>query len=533
MKKWIAGLLVLCLCLCGCQQEPEATPAASQGAKETTPENHSDTLTVLYTNDTHGYAAKDPERGTLGYAALAAYREELADRGNTVLLADGGGCLYGGELGLVSQGQDVVSLMNETGYAVAAPGRGDFLYGIQGLKALPARFDWVCCNLVEEETGLPVFAPYKMVAVGEHTVAFVGVASPVILRGLPQGCEGYSFCQENLYDQIQKTIDAALAEGAEAVICIGSAGIEPEESPFTATEIIANTTGMAVYLGGGDYPAEGVSLEDSKGDPVLLLGNNENFGSFAEVNIDLTKHTAQGKLVRAVDGEKPAIAAYTESLLEGCGETASQKLTGNSCNLDNAGTGETVLGSFCCDAIREAMGADAALLPGNVLLAGLPKGDISAADCMTVFSDLQKVCAVEATGREILDALEYANREREDPDGWLQVSGIAYRVNFAVPSGVVTDENGAFVEIQGPYRVTDVTVGGKPLEPEQVYILAGPELTVGLGGGGYAMFADCPMAVSPVMTAQDALIRFVAAQKEISVLEYGFAYKQRAEILGA
>lgn len=78
-------------------------------------------------------------------------------------------------------------------------------------------------------------------------------------------------------------------------------------------------------------------------------------------------------------------------------------------------------------------------------------------------------CVVEATGQEILDALEMASRntmadyvsESVDENGnkvynavgemggFLQVSGMKYTINTAVESTVKTDDKGSFVSVEG------------------------------------------------------------------------------------
>ena len=72
-----------------------------------------------------------------------------------------------------------------------------------------------------------------------------------------------------------------------------------------------------------------------------------------------------------------------------------------------------------------------------------------------------------------MDALEMGARKYpQTSGGFLQVSGLTYTIDAAVPSSVVVDENGAFQSVDGPRRVTGVKVGGQPLELDRVYTLA-------------------------------------------------------------
>ena len=96
---------------------------------------------------------------------------------------------------------------------------------------------------------------------------------------------------------------------------------------------------------------------------------------------------------------------------------------------------ETNLGDFCADAYRTIAGADIAFVNGGGIRADIEVGDITYGDIIAVHPYGNTLCAVEATGQEILDALEMASRsamaEVSDGEnavgengGFLQVSGL-------------------------------------------------------------------------------------------------------------
>lgn len=516
MKKWLACFLAVWIAVCcaACSEEEKPSAAVTDPVSGTDGERADSCLTLLYTNDIRGRVKEDPQTGSLGYAKLAAYRQELEDAGCHVVLIDGGGSLYGSAFSLAGEGRDVAALMNETGYDFAVPGWSDLLWGVEHLQELgqQSRFSWLCCNLLEKDTGETVFAPYRMITVGEEKVAFVGILSPNVEKWLPRVFDNYSLCGDDsgkaLYKQVQKTVDAALAEGADTVVCIGATSAEPEETPWSVPEILANTTGMTVYLAGqGGYGVEGQYLTDSMDERVLLMSNEGDFSSFIRVDVNLTENEAAGEVIRSVAAGKPAIDAYTESLF--AARMTDETVTVNRCNMavDGIRAGETSLGNFCADSLRYALDADAAFLPGSAIHAGLPGGDVSQQACLDVFPNPRRICVVEATGREIMDALEYACRdmEQEGYDTWLHVSGITYRVDPAAPGG---------------QKIFEVTVQGQPLDPEKTYRLAGLETMLCYGGEGYTLFADNKILTYPLMTDQDALVRYARSLEDISLLDY-------------
>lgn len=68
---------------------------------------------------------------------------------------------------------------------------------------------------------------------------------------------------------------------------------------------------------------------------------------------------------------------------------------------------------------------------------------------------------------------------------------------------------GVFTGVEGERRVQTVLVGGKPLELDKTYSLAGTDYTLRDSGGGYSMFADCPVLEADVGLDFDALLNFL------------------------
>ncbi len=143
-------------------------------------------------------------------------------------------------------------------------------------------------------------------------------------------------------------------------------------------------------------------------------------------------------------------------------------------------------------------------------------------------------CVVEATGQEILDALEMASRVApEENGGFLHVSGLSYAIDTAVAPTVVTDEKKNFVEVSGERRVKNVLVGGEPIDPEKIYTLASHNYMLLNGGDGINMFRDNEVVVQPVMLDNLVLITYIQDFLKGTVgTEYADPYGQgRIEIL--
>lgn len=144
-------------------------------------------------------------------------------------------------------------------------------------------------------------------------------------------------------------------------------------------------------------------------------------------------------------------------------------------------------------------------------------------------------CVVEATGQEILDALEMASRntmaeyvsESVDENGnkvynavgemggFLQVSGMKYTINTAVESTVKTDDKDFFVSVEGARRVQDVQVLNQttntyePIDPAKTYTLASHNYMLKSGGDGINMFQDNKLLQDEVKIDNQVLIDYI------------------------
>ena len=89
------------------------------------PEKKGDDIIILFTNDVHCGIEDD-----IGYAGLAAYKEATEEKTQYVTLVDCGDAIQGDYIGMVSDGEYIVDIMNEVGYDLAILGNHEFDYGM-------------------------------------------------------------------------------------------------------------------------------------------------------------------------------------------------------------------------------------------------------------------------------------------------------------------------------------------------------------------------------------------------------------------
>ena len=121
------------------------------------------------------------------------------------------------------------------------------------------------------------------------------------------------------------------------------------------------------------------------------------------------------------------------------------------------------------------------------------------------------MCAViEASGQQILDALEMgASHYPEEFGGFYQVAGMEYTINKSVPSTVILDEKGNFSRVGGLYRVSDVRIGGQPLDINKKYTVGGTTYVLKDGGDGNVMFKGCKLLKDGEISDVDAIMEYI------------------------
>lgn len=501
-------------------------------------------IIVLYTNDVH--CAID------GYSSLAAYREQLIAEGNTVITVDLGDAIQGEIIGTLTNGEAAVELMNATGYDYAIPGNHEFDYGMDnflGLAVNSADYEYLSANFVDLRLGTTVLPAYAIENFGGFKVAFVGVSTPeAYTKSTPvyfQDEDGnyiYSFSENSFYDTVQTAVDSAIYDGADLVVAMCHLGIEGTTDGWKSTDLIANTTGIDVVLDGHSHQTiHGDIYQNKNGDSVLLSSTGEKFANIGKLTVSAGGGViSQLVSLDAVTGEGEAyndvqtlIDNYNAELAYLFNPVGTSDA--NLAIYDEEGTRiirncETNMGDFVTDAYRAVTGADIAFANGGGIRAEIPAGSVSRKQIMDVNPWSNEMCVIEATGQQILDALEHgASAYPQEFGGFLQVSGLSYEIHSYIESPVRIDEMGAFMYVEegAERRVANVKVGDEAIDPAETYTVAGSFYMLKNGGDGFTMFDDSSIvAYEGLLCDAEMLIEYFLTELggQISAEQYGNLY---------
>ncbi len=491
-------------------------------------------VTILYTNDVHTYIDNDYEVDetqtlpVIRYSTVAGYKATLEN----VLLVDAGDAIQGTAYGGMDDGATITKLMNAVGYDLATLGNHEFDYGMAGCMAAieAAEFPYVSCNFYHEKDGVKgenVLDSYKVFEVNGVKIAFVGITTPEsftkstpayfqdengnYIYGIAGGEDG-----EALYAAVQTAIDAASAE-ADYVIGLGHLGVDESSKPWTSKEVIANTTGLDAFIDGHSHSSVAMEeVKDEAGNTVILTQTGSYLDALGQMTI-AADGTITTKLLTAADlaavtpdAEVKAIEdAWVTEIDTQLGEVIGH-ISATLDNYDAEGVRlvrkqETNTGDFAADALYYLfdsmdMDVDVAIMNGGGIRNEAITGDISYQTCKLIHTFGNVACLQTVTGQQILDALEWGAKDvaadgSMENGGFLQVSGLKYTINTAIPSTVQKDEKGVWTGgPTGEYRVTDVQVLNKEtgeyeaLDLAASYNLAGYNYTLRDLGDGFAMF---------------------------------------------
>lgn len=495
------------------------------------------TATILYTNDIHGYINNkvkdgDNEIDGISYGNVKALKDELIAQGKNVLLVDDGDHAQGTIYSAKSNGEDMIKIMNATGYDLATLGNHEFDYGQQQVFKLMdlADYDYVSCNFYNVSDKSLVLAPYKVLEAGDLKIAFIGITTPETMTkttptyfqdadgnyiyGIYSGSDG-----QELYNAVQNAIDEAKKE-ADVIIGLGHLGVDKSSSPYTSKEVIENTSGLNAFIDGHSHTKiDGDTIKDKDGNDVTLtqtqsylsyIGQMEVNVIDGQVSIETTLIGNYDKRDETVDNMVQEVVSETDAMLD-------QKVVESSLPfyINDPTTGERIVrnhetnsGDLTADAfywyfnMYKDMDCDIAFYNGGGIRQDFPNGLLTYKDCKTLMPFGNLTCMVKITGQTLLDVLDFSAEKLPEESSMLHVAGIKYSVDTSVEVSSVKDENGVW--ISGPtegYRVYDIEVYNKeskqyePLDLNKEYTVGSINYLLRNGGHGLSMLQDAELVL--------------------------------------
>jgi 5'-nucleotidase / UDP-sugar diphosphatase len=432
-----------------------------------------ESVRILYLNDFHGFAEPYKPYGSDemlgGIAYLSGRANELRKEKPTLLLA-AGDMIQGNNWVNFFQGASAIEAMNAMKFDAMVSGNHEFDFGQDILKQriAEAGFPVLCANV----EGFSQLKPYIIKELAGIRFGVIGLATadtPVTTH--PKNVAGLKFIAPE--DALRHYL-REVKEQSDIVIVLSHIGHQADR--ILAEEV----EGIDIIVGGHSHTK---LLSPVVVNNTLILQAWEHAKALGVLDFTVE----EGKIMK-YDGRleeiKPASGAmdkevmtivtkYSEKVDAVLNETIGE--TESDLDGEHVREGETNLGNLLADIIRAASGADAAIVNGGGIRAGMKKGAISVNNVYNVLPFNNYIVAIRLTGTEIKATLEHGVSAIEKNEGrFPQVSGLTFTYNATASVGS---------------RVSDVFIAGRPIEPGRGYTVATNDF-LAAGGDGYTAFGD-------------------------------------------
>jgi len=418
-----------------------------------------------------------------------------AERGDKVLLLDGGDTWQGSLGANASKGQDMVDCM-----ALLKPdamtGHWEFTYGEARVKELikSLGFPFLALNIRDTEWNEPAFEPMKMFERGGVKIAVLGQAFPYTPVANPRWLMPkweFGIREEDVRAQVEKARQA----GAQLVVLLSHNGFDVDR------KLAARVAGIDVILTSHTHDAlpEAVKVGNT-----LLIASGSHGKFVSRLDLDVQNGAVKGfryKLIPlfadAIKPDPEMSAAITKARAPYAKELA--RVVGHADGLlYRRGNFNGTFDDLICAALLKERDAEIVLSPGfrwgTSVLPGAPitMEDIHNATAITY----PQVYRLPMTGQRLKDVLEDIADNLFNPDPYYQqggdmvrCGGLGYAIDVSKPIG---------------QRISGMThlKSGKPIDPNKEYTVAG-WASVNEGTEG-----------PPVW---DLVERYVAAEKTVRV----------------
>ncbi len=480
------------------------------------------TLTILHTNDFHARfepiskydgpcSAEDNAAGECfgGTARLVSAIADAKARTNNYILVDGGDQFQGTMFYTYYKGKAAAEFMNKLGYDAMTVGNHEFDDGPEVLRGFVDAVDFPILMSNADYASEPLLDDVIKSAViierGGEKLGLIGL-TPQDTPDLASPGDNIVF--KDPVETVRAMVERMEANGVNKIVVLSHSGLNVDK------RIAEETTGVDVIVGGHDNSLLSNTIEGAKGPYPVMVGDTAIVQAYAygkflgELNVTFDDN---GVITEAVGEPIIMDAAVTEDAptverikeLAGPLEEIRNKVVAEAAEPIEGDRSvcramECPMGNLVADAMLDRVkdqGIDVAIANGGGLRASIDAGPVTMGEVLTVLPFQNTLSTFQVKGATLLEALENGVSQIEDGGGrFPQVAGMSFAFDASAAPGS---------------RVSDVTVGGAPLDPEKVYGMVSNNF-VRNGGDGYAMFKDAMNAYDFGPDLADVTAEFLA-----------------------
>jgi len=478
-------------------------------------------LTILHTNDMHsrlepisrfdsGCSAEDNDEGKCfgGTARLATAISEARARTNNAILLDGGDQFQGSLFYTYYKGAAAAEFMNQLGYDGMTVGNHEFDDGPEVLKGFMDSVQFPVLMSNADVSGEPLLAG----ALQKSTVIERGGEKIGLIGLTPENTDELASPGPNVNFSdpaaaVQAEVDKLTEMGVNKIIVMSHSGYVVD------MDVAANTTGVDVIVGGHSHTLLGDD-ENAAGPYPTMVGNTavvqaRSYGKYlGELNVTfdedgvITEAVGAPILIDASVAEDEATKARVTALAVPLDEIRQRVVADAAAAIEGDRTicraMECSMGNLISDAMLDRVadqGIQIAFQNSGGIRASIDAGEVTMGEVLTVLPFQNTLSTFQVTGATMIAALENGASQLEEGSGrFPQVAGMSFTVDQSQEPGG---------------RVSDIMVGGAPIDPDAVYGVVSNNF-VRNGGDGYSMFEDAMNAYDYGPDLADVTAEYIA-----------------------
>nr|WP_314740057.1 bifunctional UDP-sugar hydrolase/5'-nucleotidase UshA [uncultured Haemophilus sp.] len=510
-------------------------------------------FTVLHTNDVHGHFWNN-SKGEYGLSAQKTVvdniRQEVEKKGGSVILLNAGDINTGVPESDMQNARPDIEGLNEIGYEAMVLGNHEFDSPLQILTMQEkwAKFPLLSANVINKQTEKPLVKPYVMLNKQGLKVAVVGLTTEDTGKlGNPDVVGKVIF--EDPIATAEKTLkkinkkekpDVRIALTHMGWYLDGKHGTNAPGDVTMARKLPAGAFDM--IIGGHTHdtvcfdekgqfiekykPTMGCKPDYQNGTWIMQAGEWGKYLGRADFEFKNGKTTLVKyelipinlkETIKKEDGSKeykfyaeeikPDAALYAKlKKYQDEGDKTLGVIVGKAEGVFN-GKREAVrfvqtnLGRLIAQSQMNRVKADIGILNGGGVRASLPEGEISYKDILTVQPFGNMISTLDLKGKELVDFLTAVALKEPDTGGYPQFANISMTVDRKAKT------------------ISDVKVGGQPLDMNKTYKVSIPDYLTG-GGDGYPVMKDHPTYVNTGFIDAEMLKKFFEENKVIKASDY-------------
>ena len=424
-------------------------------------------LVLLHTNDTHSQIDPFDDDNLGGVARRKVVIDSVRAAEPHVLLIDAGDAVQGSLFFTLFGGEVEERMLNALGYDIRILGNHEFDNGIDSIghwmRMSNAELIATNYDMRGTRTIGKLFKPYTIKEVNGRRIGFIGINRD------PEG-----LARVGTYDGVKYTdaIEAANAaawwlkniEHCDAVVAVTHIGYKVSDDIDDVT-LAKNSRDIDVIIGGHSHTTIDPATEKGRemghivnavGDTVLVAQTGKGARNLGVVEIDLATLKPSSRFI-AVDKRLDSrvdrdLTAVLDSYRQGVDSLNAVRVATSAIPLEQ---GSPELLNYVTDFVLErgrelAPDVDMAMMNRGGLRRSLPKGDISEGHIIMMMPFYNYIDVIEIKGSDLLDAFDVTAAF----GGQGVSSNVRAKVNPATK------------------KASDVTLDGKPVDPDKTYRLA-------------------------------------------------------------